>query len=310
MRASQLCGCVGLLPARRCHLGWRCCGLPMPACPGAPVSSTGWAVAAANPAASTAPRPPIWRTWHRRRWRRNGRLSSRLLHDLQRRTALACCVCDPGGEAPFQRREHLLRHMQEAHDRRLCSLCLQVGLGSGWEGGGGGPGCPATCLEQAPGSAGSRAVCARWRALAVQLDQTACVPARLPRPCPRRRGASSRWSWSPSPPLRRCRRTPPRPTRTATSAAAPFTTATRCGSTCTRWGWWRQGSGMQCRCSGHRKAAHPGECGSCAFCALAAAQRVPVPASCQVHYSCHVCPPPVAAHAYFNRAPDLLSHMR
>ena len=31
-----------------------------------------------------------------RRWRRGGRLSSRLLHDLQRRTALACCVCDPG----------------------------------------------------------------------------------------------------------------------------------------------------------------------------------------------------------------------
>ena len=30
------------------------------------------------------------------RWRRGGRLSSRLLHDLQRRTALACCVCDPG----------------------------------------------------------------------------------------------------------------------------------------------------------------------------------------------------------------------
>ncbi len=30
----------------------------------------------------------------------------------------------------------------------------------------------------------------------------------------------------------------------------------------------------------------------------------------QAHYSCHVCPPPVAAHAYFNRAPDLMAHMR
>ncbi len=30
----------------------------------------------------------------------------------------------------------------------------------------------------------------------------------------------------------------------------------------------------------------------------------------QAHYSCHVCPPPVAAHAYFNRARDLLQHMR
>lgn len=30
----------------------------------------------------------------------------------------------------------------------------------------------------------------------------------------------------------------------------------------------------------------------------------------QVHYSCHVCPPPMGAHAYFNRAPDLMEHMR
>ena len=30
----------------------------------------------------------------------------------------------------------------------------------------------------------------------------------------------------------------------------------------------------------------------------------------QVHFSCHVCPPPVAAQAYFNRAQDLLQHMR
>jgi hypothetical protein len=30
----------------------------------------------------------------------------------------------------------------------------------------------------------------------------------------------------------------------------------------------------------------------------------------QVHYSCHVCPPPIAANAYFNRARDLLEHMR
>lgn len=62
-----------------------------------------------------------------RRWRRGGRLSSRLMHDLQRRTALACCVCDPGGGAPFGRREHLLRHVAEDHGMRLCGLCLQVG---------------------------------------------------------------------------------------------------------------------------------------------------------------------------------------
>lgn len=30
----------------------------------------------------------------------------------------------------------------------------------------------------------------------------------------------------------------------------------------------------------------------------------------QVHYACHVCPPPMGAHAYFNRAPDLMDHMR
>lgn len=56
------------------------------------------------------------------------------MHELQRRTALACRLCDPGGEAPFQRREHLLSHMQEVHNQRLCSLCLQVGANR-WLGG-------------------------------------------------------------------------------------------------------------------------------------------------------------------------------
>ncbi|PRW45017.1 Glucose-induced degradation 4 [Chlorella sorokiniana] len=136
------------------------------------------------------------------RWRRGGRLSSRLLHDLQRRTALACCVCDPGGESPFMRREQLLRHVQEAHDQRLCSLCLQEG-----------------------------------RLFPLELE------------------------------------------------AFPSFEALQA----------------------HSSAAHP----HCAFCrrtfydddALWKHMH-------QVHYSCHVCPPPMAAHSYFNRAPDLLAHMR
>lgn len=136
------------------------------------------------------------------RWRRGGRLSSRLMHDLQRRTALACSLCDPGGEAPFQRREHLLRHMQEAHDQRLCSLCLQEG-----------------------------------RLFPLELE--------------------------------------PFPSLEALQA--------------------------------HTAASHP----HCDFC-----RRTFYDSDAlwkhmhQVHYACHVCPPPVAAHAYFNRATDLLAHMR
>ncbi len=88
-----------------------------------------------------------------------------------------------------------------------------------------------------PQAAQGRVVCARWGPRAVQHGMArlpALRPAHLPCVCPCRRGASSRWSWSPSPPSKRCKSTPPRRTRTATSAAAPFTTAMRCGSTCTR----------------------------------------------------------------------------
>ena len=40
--------------------------------------------------------------------------------------------------------------------------------------------------------------------------------------------------------------------------------------------------------------------------------HLPPVSSChpQAHFSCHVCPPPVATHAYFNRAADLQRHMR
>ncbi len=65
------------------------------------------------------------------RWQPRGKLSSRLMHELQRRTALACVLCDRGAQRPFPRKELLLRHVQEAHDHRLCSLCMEVRHGAG-----------------------------------------------------------------------------------------------------------------------------------------------------------------------------------
>lgn len=120
-------------PAARPAHSQRPLGLPGPSASGCGAAACHAAAMAqpAAPAALAQLRPATWRAPHCCRWRRGGRLSSRLMHDLQRRTALACSLCDPGGEAPFQRREHLLRHMQEAHDQRLCSLCLQVGRPAG-----------------------------------------------------------------------------------------------------------------------------------------------------------------------------------
>lgn len=58
------------------------------------------------------------------------------MHELQRRTALACVVCDRGARQSFARQEQLLHHVEAAHGQRLCHFCLQVrvhawGLG-GW----------------------------------------------------------------------------------------------------------------------------------------------------------------------------------
>jgi len=63
------------------------------------------------------------------RWQPRGRLSSRLMHELQRRTALACVVCDRAAARPFAKWEQLARHVQEAHDQRLCGLCMEVSRG-------------------------------------------------------------------------------------------------------------------------------------------------------------------------------------
>eukprot|EP00887_Chlorella_sp_A99_P007429 scaffold2.g7429.t1 len=61
------------------------------------------------------------------RWRPGGRLSSRLLHDLERRTSPACSVCDPGAQAPFPTVPQLARHMRDDHGQRMCNLCLEEG---------------------------------------------------------------------------------------------------------------------------------------------------------------------------------------
>ncbi|KAI3426465.1 hypothetical protein D9Q98_008832 [Chlorella vulgaris] len=136
------------------------------------------------------------------RWSGGGRRGAPLLQQLQSRTALACMVCDPGGQVPFQRREQLLMHVEQEHGMGLCSLCLGEG-----------------------------------RLFPLEL-QAFASPAAL---------------------------------------------------------------------QAHSAAAHP----RCEFCrrtffdddALWSHMQ-------QVHYSCHVCPPPVAAAAYFNSSQDLLRHMR
>lgn len=59
------------------------------------------------------------------RWQGGGRPpSSRLLHQLERSTAAACSVCDPGGRQPFARRAQLEAHLREAHGRHACGMCL------------------------------------------------------------------------------------------------------------------------------------------------------------------------------------------
>lgn len=64
------------------------------------------------------------------RWSGGGRRGAPLLQQLQSRTALACMVCDPGGQVPFQRREQLLMHVEQEHGMGLCSLCLGVSWGA------------------------------------------------------------------------------------------------------------------------------------------------------------------------------------
>ena len=76
----------------------RLCGAPR--CPPRPAAGLVPPAFSRSPSisCSSPPQPSV----PCRRWRRGGRLSSRLLHDLQRRTALACSVCDPGGEQQGQ----------------------------------------------------------------------------------------------------------------------------------------------------------------------------------------------------------------
>ena len=41
-------------------------------------------------------------------------------------TARACSVCDTGGERPFATNKLLQQHVQSAHKRQLCPVCLGV----------------------------------------------------------------------------------------------------------------------------------------------------------------------------------------
>lgn len=68
-----------------------------------------------------------------------------------------------------------------------------------------------------------------------------------------------------------------------------------------RWGW---AAGLWGACKHSKLGAAAAQASGGALCPN------PAPPSSQAHYSCHVCPPPVAAQAYFNRAPDLQQHMR
>lgn len=61
------------------------------------------------------------------KWRPRGRPNNRLLGELQRRTAMACTLCDRAAARPFPSPHHLLRHVQEAHGQRLCRFCLEEG---------------------------------------------------------------------------------------------------------------------------------------------------------------------------------------
>ncbi|KAL4520222.1 hypothetical protein Ndes2437B_g04625 [Nannochloris sp. 'desiccata'] len=58
---------------------------------------------------------------------KNRKPSSKLLHDLERSTGIACSVCDKAGTRPFPNYKELAGHLFQRHGKNLCRICFHEG---------------------------------------------------------------------------------------------------------------------------------------------------------------------------------------